>query len=512
MKKGEVYCGKVSSVLFPKKGRVEVADTTVMVEGVYLEQEVEFRIVKKKLNRVDGKLISVIKKADYEIEPNCSFFDVCGGCSFANLPYEMELSMKEDYVKGLLEDSFYKWQGIENTLWEDNYRGITGAVSTGAYRNKMEFTFGDAVKGGELELGLHKRYSSHDIITVRDCDIVDEDFKNILLTTLDFARRNHLTHYHRMKHEGELRHLLVRKGYFTGEIMVGIVTTSVSGMDYENWKNELLGLNLQGTVVSVCHIVNDSLSDAIKADSLTLLHGRDYIYDRLFDLTFKISVFSFFQTNTAMAEKLYSKVLDFAGDTSGQVVLDLYCGTGTIAQILAKRSKRVLGIELVEEAVVAARENAKLNHLDNCEFIAGDVGEITKELNRLREEKDYKKEDCSGGCSPEEEKPPFISETMLQELSNVETIIVDPPREGLRPNALPQILSFQAPNIVYVSCKASSLARDIIGFLEAGYEVKRIEVVDMFARTANVETVALLSKLDVDKHISVKIELHELLI
>lgn len=489
MKKGEIYCGRVSSTVFPRKGTVEVADTPVIVEGVYLDQEVEFRITKKKSVRVDGKLISVIKKAEYEINPSCSFFDVCGGCSFANLPYEIELSMKEEYVKGLLKAAFSELKGDGNTLWEDHYQGITGAVSTDSYRNKMEFTFGDAVKGGELELGLHKRYSSHDIITVCDCDIVDGDFKNILLTTLDFARRNNLTHYHRMKHEGELRHLLVRKGYFTGEIMVGIVTTSVSKMDYEAWKNELLGLNLQGTSVSIFHIVNDSLSDAVKADSLELLHGRDYIYDRLFDLTFKISVFSFFQTNTAMAEKLYSKVLEFAGDTSGQVVLDLYCGTGTIAQILAKRSKRVLGIELVQEAVVAARENAKLNHLDNCEFIAGDVGEITKELNCLREEKEnlcyY--ESCKKNLH-------FISETMLKELSNVETIILDPPREGLRPNALPQILSFNAPNIVYVSCKASSLARDIIGFLEVGYEVERIEVVDMFPRTANVETVVLLSK------------------
>lgn len=481
MKKGEIYRGKVVSTIFPGKGEVETDDAAVIVEGVFEGQEVEFRIIKKKSSRVDGKRISILKKADYEIEPSCSFFDGCGGCSFANLPYDMELSMKERYVEGLLLDSFYEVFG-ENSIWKEKYQGITEAVSSSAYRNKMEFTFGDAVKGGELELGLHKRYSSHDIITVKDCDIIDEDFRAILLATVDFARKNGLSHYHRMKHEGELRHLLVRKGFFTEEILVGIVTTSKCGMDYEAWKELLLSLDLKGKPVSICHIVNDSMADAIKADRLNILYGKDHIYDKLFDLIFKISVFSFFQTNTAMAEKLYEKVLDMAGDTSGQVVLDLYCGTGTIAQILAKKSRLVLGIELVKEAVEAARENAVLNQLDNCEFIAGDVGEITKELHRLKGKNEIGEEEL------------ILSKDMLHELSNVDTIVVDPPREGLRPNALPQILSFDAPRIIYVSCKPSSLARDIKGFLEAGYQVERIETVDMFPRTANVETVVLLKK------------------
>jgi len=491
MKKGEIYCGTVYDTVFPRKGKVKVDDTTVFVEGSNKYQNISFRIIKKKSKKVEGKLISVDKKADYEIEPLCSYFNFCGGCSFANIPYDMEIDLKETYVKELLNKSFFDFYG-ENNLIESTFKGTNKAVNRTAYRNKMEYTFGDSIKDGPIELGLHKRYSSYDIITVDDCSIVHNDFLKILKFSLDFAKKNNLSKYHRMNHTGELRHLLIRRSCFAKQILVGLVTTSECKTDFNEFSKELLTLDLEGKIVSVLHIINDSLSDAIKADSIKILYGNDYIYEKLSGLNFKISVFSFFQTNSKMAEVLYSRIKKFAGDLKNKVVLDLYCGTGSIAQILAEDSKFVIGIELVKEAVEAAEENAKLNNIKNCEFIAGDVGEITKILNSLR--------------TGNKEIPITsfnIDQNHISLLNNVNTIILDPPREGLRPNAIDEILSFDAKDIIYVSCKPTSLAKDITYFLDAGYELKNIELVDMFPATQHIETIVLLSKLDVDKHIDV---------
>ncbi len=482
MKKGEIYCGIVYDTIFPRKGKVKIDDTAVFVEGSNKGQSISFRIIKKKSKKIEGKLISVDKKADYEIEPLCSHFNFCGGCSFANIPYDMEINLKETYVKELLAKSFFDFYG-KNDIIKNTFNGTNKAISSISYRNKMEYTFGDLIKDGPLELGLHKRYSSHDIITVDDCSIVHNDFLKIMSFSLDFAKANNLSRYHRMNHTGELRHLLVRRSCFTEQILVGLVTTSSCKADMNKFSKELLSLNLDGKIVSVLHIVNDSLSDAIKADEIKILYGNDYIYEKLLGLDFKVSVFSFFQTNSRMAEMLYSCVKKLAGDLKNKVVLDLYCGTGSIAQILAKDSRYVIGIELIEEAVKAAAENARLNGLNNCEFISGDVGEITKMLNGLR--KGEKK-----GLNT-----PFnINDDTISLLNDVNTIIVDPPREGLRFNAVCEILAFNPKDIVYVSCKPTSLAKDIIHFFNAGYEIKKIELVDMFPRTQHVETVCLLSR------------------
>lgn len=482
MKKGEIYCGTVYDTVFPRKGKIKVDDTTVFVEGTNKHQNISFRITKKKSKKVEGKLISVDKKADYEIEPLCSHFNFCGGCSFANIPYDMEIDLKETYVKELLNKSFFDFYG-ENNVIENTFNGTNKAINRNSYRNKMEYTFGDSIKNGPIELGLHKRHSSHDIITVDDCSIVHNDFLKILKFSLDFANKHNLSKYHRMKHTGKLRHLLVRRSCFTEQILVGLVTTSECDNDLSEFAKGLSALDLDGKIVSVLHIINDSLSDAIKADSIKILYGNDYIYEKLSGLTFKISVFSFFQTNSRMAEVLYSRIKKMAGDLKNKVVLDLYCGTGTIAQILAKDSQCVIGIELVEAAVEAAEENAKLNNIDNCEFIAGDVGEIAKILNNLRIEN---KEIPTASFN--------IGNDNISLLNNVNTIILDPPREGLRPNAIDEILAFNPKDIVYVSCKPTSLAKDITYFLNAGYEVQNIELVDMFPGTQHIETIVLIRR------------------
>ena len=221
---------------------------------------------------------------------------------------------------------------------------------------------------------------------------------------------------------------------------------------------EVLGLPLEGKVVGFLHIINDSLADIVKSDETKVLYGQDYFYEELLGLKFKITPFSFFQTNSLGAEVLYSTAREFVGETKDRTIFDLYSGTGTIAQIIAPVAEKVVGVEIVEEAVEAAKKNAAANGLDNCEFIAGDVLKVLDEV---------------------EEKPDMI--------------ILDPPRDGIHPKALPKIIAYGVDHIVYISCKPTSLARDLPSFLAAGYQIQRTCSVDQFCETVHCETICLLS-------------------
>ena len=318
--------------------------------------------------------------------------------------------------------------------------------------------------------------SYYEVVTLKDCNIVDADYLRIIEGTLQFFQERKVPFYHKARHDGSLRHLVVRKGAATGEILINLVTSSEVPFSVEEFKDMLLGLELDGSVCGILHSVNDGLADVVKSDEMRLLYGRDFFMEKLFDLEFKVSVYSFFQTNSAGAEKLYSIVKEFAGDVADKTVFDLYCGTGTIGQIMAEAgSKKVIGIELIEEAVVAANENAKRNHLENCTFLAGDVLKMVDELK---------------------ERPDLI--------------IVDPPRDGIHPKAIGKIIAFGAPEIVYVSCKPTSLARDLEIFQQEGYQVERVKLMDMFPRTVHVETVCLLSKLQSKEHIEIEVKMDEL--
>ena len=248
------------------------------------------------------------------------------------------------------------------------------------------------------------------------------------------------------------------KGLKTGEIMVALVTTSEE-LDLSVYTETLKSLTLQGELVSVLHMINDDPADMVKAERTEILYGRDYIYEELLDLRFKITPFSFFQTNTYGAEVIYETVRGYLESTKDKKVYDLYSGTGTIAQVLAPAAKKVIGVEIVPEAVEAARENAAMNGLENCEFLSGDVLKVIDGI---------------------EEKPDLI--------------ILDPPREGINPKALNKIIAFGVDKIVYISCKPTSLARDLKVFTEQGYTLERACCVDMFVGTQNIETIALLKK------------------
>ena len=469
MKKKDEIILEIADVNFPNKAYGYYEGEKVIVKNAVPGQKVQAQVFKKRGSGVEARLQEVIERSPLERETGmCSHYALCGGCTYQTMRHEEELRLKERQVKRLLENA-----GICVQSWE----GIVPAPSETGYRNKCEFSFGDEEKDGDLALGMRKRMSYYEVVTLKDCNIVDADYLRIIEGTLQFFQERKVPFYHKARHDGSLRHLVVRKGAATGEILINLVTSSEVPFSVEEFKDMLLGLELDGSVCGILHSVNDGLADVVKSDEMRLLYGRDFFMEKLFDLEFKVSVYSFFQTNSAGAEKLYSIVKEFAGDVADKTVFDLYCGTGTIGQIMAEAgSKKVIGIELIEEAVVAANENAKRNHLENCTFLAGDVLKMVDELK---------------------ERPDLI--------------IVDPPRDGIHPKAIGKIIAFGAPEIVYVSCKPTSLARDLEIFQQEGYQVDRVKLMDMFPRTVHVETVVLLSKGEVDsKKIRVEFSLEDM--
>ncbi len=481
MKKGFRGTGTVERVDFPNKG-IAVTDDgeRVIVKNTIPGQKVEFVVNKVKHQRAEGRLMEVIEKSPLETEEPCPHFGMCGGCTYQTVPYEKQLDMKLTQVKKLISDAI----GTEK---ESGYEfiGIHGSPKKSEYRNKMEFSFGDEYKDGPLALGMHKRGSFYDLVTVSDCQIVDEDFRTILKVTLDYFSKNNIPYFHRATHKGYLRHLLVRKATKTGEIIVDLVTsTQTEGFNEEEllagFRYELLTRHYDGRFKGVLHTKNDSVADVVKNEGTEVLYGDSYFYEELLGLKFKITPFSFFQTNSLGAEVLYETAREFIlGDDkdslNGKTVYDLYSGTGTIAQLMAPVCKEVVGVEIVEEAVCAAKENAAFNGLDNCKFIAGDVLKVLDEI---------------------EEKPDYI--------------ILDPPRDGIHPKAIGKIIEYGVENMVYISCKPTSLARDLQIFMDRGYRVEKICCVDMFPNTYHVETVVLLSQQKPDDTIEIDLDLDEL--
>lgn len=453
MKKGDIFEGKVIRTEFPNKGIIDIEGQKVIVKNALEGQVVRFSINKKRRDKVEGRLLEVIEPSPLEQPAACKHFGICGGCRYQNLSYEQQLDLKKRQVEELIEKNGLSFD-IEN---------IYGSPITEGYRNKMEFTFGDEEKDGPLALGMHKKNSFYDIVTLDDCRIVDPDFNVLLQAILKYFKEKGETYFHKIRHEGFLRHLVMRRSVKTGDILINLVTTTQSRLDESEFVNMILSQKIDGKVVGILHTLNDNLADVVQSDETKTLYGQDYFYEYLYNMRFKISPFSFFQTNTLGAEVLYDKVREYVGETKDKLVYDLYTGTGTIAQMLAPVASKVVGVEIVEEAVEAAKKNAVDNHLDNCEFIAGDVLKVVDNLTQ---------------------KPDIL--------------VLDPPRDGIHPKALRKIINFNVDEMVYVSCKPTSLMRDLLVFREAGYEVKRCCLVDMFPGTVHVETVVLLGRKMVD--------------
>lgn len=436
---------KIEESRFPNISRAKFEDRKYEFKGGIIGQIVEIKQKGKRSKK--AKLLNVIEKSEIEKGIPCPHFEKCGGCTYQTLKYEDELEYKKKLVEKLFREN-----GIEREL------EIIPSPVHKFYRNKMEYTFGDEYKGGPLALGLHVKNRFHEIINTTECNIVDADFNKIRSEVRNYFEKLGEVHYNRMKHQGFLRHLLIRKATKTGEIMVLLATSTQSELDKEAFIKILLGLDLDGEIVSIFHVKNDALSDAIVPEEINLIYGKDHIEEEVLGLKFKISPFSFFQTNTKSAEFLYKRARKKI-DAEDKLVFDLYSGTGTITQVLAESAKKVIGVEIVEEAVEAARENAILNKIDNVEFIASDVLKVLDSLEK-----------------------------------NPDLIVLDPPREGINPKAIEKIIDFAPEKFLYISCNPVTLVRDLKVFIEKGYKIEELEIVDQFPKTSHCETVCLMSR------------------
>lgn len=452
MKKNDIIEVRINDLEFPNVGITNFDDKIIKIKNTLPGQKVRARVVRSRKDNAEAKVLEVLEKAPFEQEPACEHFGSCGGCTYQTVPYEKQLEIKTHLVKKILD-------GILTENYE--FLPIVPSPKKTGYRNKMEFSFGDEIKGGPLSLGLHKRNNFYSIVNTHGCQIVDEDFRQILCRILDYFRGNSQTHYSKTTKIGFLRYLLVRKAEKTGEILINLITTSQGNLNEKEFVDLILSMNLRAKVKCIAHSIFDGVADAAKADTMKVLYGEDKITEELLGLKFNISSFSFFQTNSLAAEKLYSIVRDFIGTTKDKVIFDLYSGTGTIGQILAPAAKKVIGIEIVEEAVEKANENAILNNLANCTFIAGDV---LKKIDELSDKPDI--------------------------------IVLDPPREGIHPKAIQKIIDYKPDTFIYISCKPTSLKNDLPVFLDNGYKVTKVQCVDLFPQTYHVECVVLMSRVE----------------
>ncbi|NTW71488.1 MAG: 23S rRNA (uracil(1939)-C(5))-methyltransferase RlmD [Eubacteriaceae bacterium] len=448
-KKGEIIEATIKELKFPNKGIAYIEDSRVFVKNVIPGQKISLRIGKKRKNKIEGNLLEIVEKAPNEINALCPVFGLCGGCTYQNLSYPDQLKLKEGFVKEILSDYNI----------DDVYEGIIPSPQHFEYRNKMEFSFGDEFKDGPLTLGLHKRGSMYDIVNAGSCVLVDEDFRKVLNSVLEYVKGKGLSYYHKRTHEGFLRHLVVRKGIRTSQLLIELVTSSQGTLDEKEFAGALMALPLKAALQGIIHTINDSLADVVQEDKSAILMGKDHFYEEISGLKFKITPRSFFQTNSEGAEKLYQVVSDYAKSPSRGHIFDLYCGTGTITQIMSKEYDSVTGIDIVPDAIEAAKQNAALNGLHNIDFICGDV---MNEIEKLTE------------------KPSVI--------------VLDPPRDGIHVKAIDKIINFKPDIFVYVSCKITSLARDLEHFIQAGYAIERVKCVDMYPNTPHLETVVMLKK------------------
>lgn len=449
MKKNEVMEVIIDKVDFPNKGIAVTEGGVVKFKGGIEGQKVTIRTKKWKKNVMESKILETLEKSPIETLSGCAHHKVCGGCTYQTLAYETELEYKRNQIQRLFEK-----EGLDINLL-----GIESSPVVNGYRNKMEYTFGDEEKDGPLALGLHMKGRFYEVVNTWDCNIIHKDFSAIREAVRRYFDERNVPFYNSRKHDGVLRHLVIRRSETTKEILLNLVTSSQMEINTAEMVETLLSLQIEGEIKGILHTINDGLGDVVKADKIHLLYGQDYITEEILGLKFKISPFSFFQTNTLGAEKLYSIAREFAGDIDDKIVFDLYSGTGTISQIMAPVAKKVIGIEIVEEAVEMAKENAKVNNLNNVEFIADDVFAAVDNLT---------------------DKPDLI--------------VLDPPRDGIHPKAINKIIDFGPETFVYISCNPVTLVRDLKVFMENGYEVKKAKLMDMFCRTVHTEVVVLLQR------------------
>ena len=464
LKKNDEIQLTVKSCTVQGSGVCDYNGMTVFVRGAVTGDHIIAHIIKVKKTYAVGIIKKITQRSPIRIKPECAVSEKCGGCCFAHISYDAELEIKHTQVS----DNFRRIGGLDIDL-----KPIIGSPSCSRYRNKAQYPVGK--DGGFAQIGFYAPMS-HRIIDCADCSLQPEDFRRVVDVFRDWIRERKISVYDETAHKGLLRHIYIRKGFVTGEIMVCLVangkTVPFADELIRNLKAEINGLK------SVILNVNTKNTNVVLGDECITLFGSDYITDELCGLKFNVSPLSFYQVNHDTAEILYNKAKQYASLTGEETLIDLYCGTGTIGLTMARDAKQLVGVEIVPQAVENAKKNAEVNSIDNARFICADASKA--------------------------------AEILFEEGIKPDVVILDPPRKGCDAALLETVSKMSPERVVYVSCDSATLARDCARFLEVGYEVREATPVDMFPRTGNVETVVLLSQRRPDTHIDIKLDLSEL--
>ena len=476
MNKNDIVTVEITDIGVSGEGIGHVDGYTLFIKDAVIGDVVEAKVMKAKKNYGYARLMKVITPSEYRVEPKCAFARRCGGCQIQEMSYDRQLVFKDQKIRGNLE----RIGGFTKEQIEAVMQPVVGMEHPFGYRNKAQFPFGTDKEGNPITGFYAGR--THDIIANTDCALGVEQNREILEIILQYMRENKIKSYDEKMGKGLIRHALIRYGFKTKEIMVCLVINGKKLPKAERLIEKLI--QIEG-MTSITISPNTRRDNVIMGDSYEILWGQGYITDYIGNVKYQISPLSFYQVNPVQTEKLYGLALEYADLKGDETVWDLYCGIGTISLFLAQKAKQVYGVEIVPQAIDDAKENAKINAIDNAEFFVGKAEEVLPEYYA-----EYEREHNG-------------------ETAHADVIVVDPPRKGCDETLLETIVKMQPEKVVYVSCDSATLARDLKYLCANGYEIKMCRGVDQFPQTVHVETVVLLSHKKPDGHINVKVEFGE---
>lgn len=477
MNKNDIVTVEITDIGVSGEGIGHVDGYTLFIKDAVIGDVVEAKVMKAKKNYGYARLMKVITPSEYRVEPKCAFARRCGGCQIQEMSYDRQLAFKDQKIRGNLE----RIGGFTKEQIDTVMQPVVGMEHPFGYRNKAQFPFGTDKEGNPITGFYAGR--THDIIANTDCALGVEQNKEILKIILQYMRENKIKSYDEKTGKDLIRHALIRYGFKTKEIMVCLVINGKKLPKAERLIEKLI--QIEG-MTSITISPNTRRDNVIMGDSYEILWGQGYITDYIGNVKYQISPLSFYQVNPVQTEKLYGLALEYADLKGDETVWDLYCGIGTISLFLAQKAKQVYGVEIVPQAIDDAKENAKINAIDNAEFFVGKAEEVLPEYYA-----EYEREHNG-------------------ETAHADVIVVDPPRKGCDETLLETIVKMQPEKVVYVSCDSATLARDLKYLCANGYEIKMCRGVDQFPQSVHVETVVLLSKLKVDHHIEIELKMDEL--
>ena len=477
MNKNDIVTVEITDIGVSGEGIGHVDGYTLFIKDAVIGDVVEAKVMKAKKNYGYARLMKVITPSEYRVEPKCAFARRCGGCQIQEMSYDRQLVFKDQKIRGNLE----RIGGFTKDRIDTVMQPVVGMEHPFGYRNKAQFPFGTDKEGNPITGFYAGR--THDIIANTDCALGVEQNKEILEIILQYMRENKIKSYNEKTGKGLIRHALIRYGFKTKEIMVCLVINGKKLPKAERLIEKLI--QIEG-MTSITISPNTRRDNVIMGDSYEILWGQGYITDYIGNVKYQISPLSFYQVNPVQTEKLYGLALEYADLKGDETVWDLYCGIGTISLFLAQKAKQVYGVEIVPQAIDDAKENAKINAIDNAEFFVGKAEEVLPEYYA-----EYEREHNG-------------------ETAHADVIVVDPPRKGCDETLLETIVKMQPEKVVYVSCDSATLARDLKYLCANGYEIKMCRGVDQFPQSVHVETVVLLSQQKPDDTIEIDLDLDEL--